>query len=66
MKNLKIQIGTVDGLRFFEASTDLYSLFAYSMTDLINQLWEIWQIDLRKYLFSPSKINNNNYQFSKN
>jgi len=65
MKNLKIHMGTVDGLRFFEASTDLYSLFAFTMTDLILQLWELWGIDLRKYLFFPPEINNN-YQFSKN
>lgn len=47
MKNIKINIYK----NYFEATGKDFNLLAFSMTDLINQLFTIYRVDLRQHLF---------------
>ena len=49
---MKILVHNSKGLRYFEAQGENFNLLSFSMTGLINQLFLIYSIDLRMYLFT--------------
>lgn len=58
LKNRKMKIyihkDKENNFQYFEATGKDCNLLAYKITDLINQLFEIYGIDMRCYLFNGS------------
>jgi len=49
---MKINVYHLDGFKYFEAVGKDFNLYCFSITELIKQLFSIYSIDLRRYLFS--------------
>lgn len=58
MKNLQLNVMQDRQIGFvFEIQFDGGNLFAYSMRELVNQLFLIYKIDCRRFLFSGDQKN---------
>jgi len=48
---MKILVHNSNGLKYFEAQGKDFNLLSFSMTGLINELFSLYSIDYRVYLF---------------
>ena len=54
---MKIYRHNDNGFVYYEAVAKGIHILAFRITDLINQLWTIYAIDLRAFLFNPKQAN---------